>query len=164
MNYIDPDGESWVDVVVGYLVGTATNLIPGTERLRDFYSPTALADYNSALRISDNIAVAAGSTLVIAGKGGIAGAEVFAIGTSSTATGFMLMANSAENMNGGYERGNTSTGNKNSKHANLNAKGNLNNISMNTFTFITEYIGGTYISQFESLEIIWSFLKMLIIL
>lgn len=87
----------------------------------------------------------------------MAGAEVFAIGASSTATGFMLMANSAENMNGGYERGNTSTGNKNSKHANLNAKGNLNNISMNTFTFITEYIGGTYISQFESLDMMTAF-------
>ena len=152
VNYVDYDGKDWFDAFVGYLVGTATNLIPGTESLRDSYSPTDPTDYNSALRISDNIAAAAGSTLMIAGEGGmaggatmmaagttmtvssggalviaggpvaIAGAEVLAIGAISTATGAMLMANSEENKSGGYERGNISTGNKNSKHANLKAK------------------------------------------
>ena len=34
---------------------------------------------------------------------------------------------------------------------------NLNNMYMNTFTFIVEYIGGTYISQFESLDMMTAF-------
>ena len=85
VNYVDYDGKDWFDAFVGYLVGTATNLIPGTESLRDSYSPTDPTDYNSALRISDNIAAAAGSTLMIAGEGGMAGgATMMAAGTTMT--------------------------------------------------------------------------------
>ena len=50
------------------------------------------------------------------------GTEVAIAGAKTTAAGMILMANSAQNKSGGYERGNTSSGNKNSKHANQDAK------------------------------------------
>ena len=53
---------------------------------------------------------------------GASGTEVAIAGAKTTAAGMILMANSAQNKSGGYERGNTSSGNKNSKHANQDAK------------------------------------------
>ena len=152
VNFVDPDGRRWYDKAVGYSVGTLTNIIPGTGFIRDLYSPTDSGDYNSALRNVDNAAtvvgsgmtriggtgvaagtavamVGAGATVVSGGTAAVAGVPVAAIGVETailgakTATaGVILMANSAQNKSGEYERGNTSSGNKNSKYANLDAK------------------------------------------
>ena len=63
--------------------------------------------------------VGAGATVVSGGTAAVAGVPVAAIGVETailgekTATvGVILMANSAQNKSGGYERGNTSSGNK----------------------------------------------------
>ena len=152
VNFVDPDGRDILDKFVGYSLGLLTNVVPGTGRVRDLYTPTDSRDYNSALRDVDNAAavvgtgmtkvggagmiaggaaaaagvgmtVASGGTAAVVGAPVVAlGAEVAVAGAKTTAAGIMLMANSAQNKSGGYERGNTSSGNKNSKHANQDAK------------------------------------------
>ena len=118
MNFVDPDGKSWYDTVIGYAIGATTNIVPGTSRLRDSYSPDDASDYNSALRTADNTAEAVGEFITVAGM------KVTAVGMTAAASGMMMMSNSAANKSGGYERGksNVSSGNKNSKYANQKAK------------------------------------------
>ncbi len=152
VNFIDPDGRDVFDKFVGYSLGLLTNVVPGTGRVRDLYKPTDSRDYNSALRDVDNAAAVVGTGMIKVGGAGmiaggaaaaagvgmtvasggtavVVGAPVAALGTEvaiaaakTTAAGMILMANSAQNKSGGYERGNTSSGNKNSKHANQKAK------------------------------------------
>ena len=140
VNYIDPDGRDILDKFAGYSLGLLSNIVPGTGRVRDLYKPTDSRDYNSALRDVDNAAAVlgtemtkvggagmiAGGTAAAAGvgmtvaSGGAAavvgapvaalGAEVAIAGAKTTAAGMILMANSAQNKSGGYERGNTSSG------------------------------------------------------
>ena len=101
VNFVDPDGREWYDVVIGYAVGALTNIVPGSGHLRDQYTPTDSHDYNSGLRTSDNVPAAGG--------------ELVAIGAASTTAGVVLMANSAENKSGGYERGKNSNQSKGQK-------------------------------------------------
>ena len=96
VNFMDPDGRRWYDKAVGYSVGTLTNIIPGT----GVAAGTAVA------------MVGAGATVVSGGTAAVAGVPVAAIGVETailgakTATaGVILMANSAQNKSGGYERG-----------------------------------------------------------
>ena len=132
---MDPDGRRWYDALIGYAIGAMTNIVPGSGELRDQYTPADSPDYNSALRTSDNVAATAGSVLAKAGLGGVAGgsammaagatvtvssgatlaaagapvaavgAELVVSGAASATAGVVLMANSAENKSGGYERG-----------------------------------------------------------
>ncbi len=152
VNFIDPDGRDVFDKFVGYSLGLLTNVVPGTGRVRDLYTPTDSRDYNSALRDVDNAAAVVGEGMAMIGGAGMAtggataaagvgvtlasggaaavvgapvaalGAEVVIAGAKTATVGVVLMANSAQNKSGGYERGNTSSGNKNSKHANQDAK------------------------------------------
>ena len=133
--YIDLNGLDGFDKIVGYTIGTITNIIPFSSELRDLYTPTSREDYNSALRNTDytmlafgsNLtkfgggAIAVGSTIVIGGltatasTGGtiiIVGGSTAAIGITigeagsiSAATGAMLMSNSTLNKEQGYDRG-----------------------------------------------------------
>ena len=133
--YIDLNGLDGFDKIVGYTIGTITNIIPFSSELRDLYTPTSREDYNSALRNTDytmlafgsNLtkfgggAIAVGSTIVIGGltatasTGGtiiIVGGSTVAIGITigeagsiSAATGAMLMSNSTLNKEQGYDRG-----------------------------------------------------------
>ena len=97
MNFVDPDGKSWYDTVIGYAIGATTNIVPGTSRLRDSYSPDDASDYNSALRTADNTAEAVGEFMTVAGM------KVTAVGMTAAASGMMMMSNSAANKSGGYE-------------------------------------------------------------
>ena len=135
VRFADDNGEDWHDKVVGYFVGGVTNVVPGTGFIRDWYSPDNSADYNSALKRTDEAAavmgtgmmkagtgtMAAGGVLATAGVGvtastagvGVvvggpvvaAGAEMAAVGAATAATGGVLVMNSSKNKSDGYERG-----------------------------------------------------------
>ena len=138
IRYEDVDGEDWVDKVVGYAIGIATNLIPGTGTMRDAYSPNSSSDYNSTLQTTDDAASALGTALVVGGTGGMAiggtvaaagvgvtvsttgvgaivgapavavGAEVASVSAATTVTGGVMVMNSSKNKSDGYERGKSS--------------------------------------------------------
>ena len=138
IRYEDVDGEDWVDKVVGYAIGIATNLIPGTGTMRDAYSPNSSSDYNSTLQTTDDAASALGTALVVGGTGGMAiggtvaaagvgvtvstagvgaivgapavavGAEVASVSAATTVTGGIMVMNSSKNKSDGYERGKSS--------------------------------------------------------
>ena len=121
IRYEDVDGEDWVDKAAGYFIGGVTNVVPGTGFIRDWYSPDNSADYNSALRRTDNAAAALGVGMIKAGSGSMAAGGALATAgvgvTASTAgAGTMLVMNSSKNKSDGYERGkNTSTDNSTKK-------------------------------------------------
>lgn len=77
---IDPNGEDVWDKVIGYTIGTCTNIIPGSSGLRDVYHPSDSRDYNDALRISDNIAFGAGLIMVGAGTTGTGAGTSLVVG------------------------------------------------------------------------------------
>ena len=152
IRYEDVDGEDLVDKAAGYFIGGVTNVVPGTGFMRDWYTLDNSADYNSALRRTDNAAAALGVGMIKAGSSSMAaggmvaatgaeitvstagvgvivggpavavGAEIAVSGAATAVTGTMLVMNSSKNKSDGYERGNTSSGNKNMKHANQKAK------------------------------------------
>ena len=70
------------------------------------------------------IASTAGAGVVVGGPAVAAGAEIATAGAATAATGGVLAMNSSKYKNDGYERGkgNTSSGNKNMKHANPKAR------------------------------------------
>ena len=135
IRYEDVDGEDLVDKAAGYFIGGVANVVPGTGFMRDWYSPDNSADYNSALRRTDNAAAALGVGMIKAGSGSMAaggalatagvgvtastvgagvvvggpavaaGAEIAAAGVATAATGTMLVMNSSKNKSDGYERG-----------------------------------------------------------
>ena len=135
VRFADNNGEDWFDKVVGYVVGTATNLIPGTGFIRDWYSPDKSSDYNSALKHTDEAAAAlgigmigagtgtmaaggilatagvgvtastAGVGIVIGGPAVAAGAEMAAGGAATASIGGVMVMNSSKNKSDGYERG-----------------------------------------------------------
>ena len=137
VRFADDNGEDWHDKVVGYFVGGVTNVVPGTGFIRDWYSPDNSADYNSALKRTDEAAavmgtgmmkagtgtMAAGGVLATAGVGvtastagvGVvvggpvvaAGAEMAAVGAATAAIGGVMVLNSSKNKSDGYERGRT---------------------------------------------------------
>ena len=152
LRFIDPtNGEDGWDIVVGYGIGFITNIIPGTGALRDSYTPNDPSDYNNALQGVDNASMAAGASMIAFGgnamaagegtvalgtvaavtTGGVAtttvviGGTIQATGATTAAVGVMMMSNANQNKQAGYDRGkkgNVSSGNKNSAHANQKAK------------------------------------------
>ena len=113
---VDPDGNDWWDTVVGTAIGVVTNVVPGSTSLRNSYTPTDAADYNSALRNTDAAAMVVGEGMVKGGSGAIASglavagtvslALVDAPLTVTVAAGdVVLMANGAANTSKGYNYG-----------------------------------------------------------
>ena len=134
---VDPDGNDWWDTVVGTAIGVVINVVPGSTSLRNSYTPTDAADYNSALRNTDAAAMVVGEGMVKGGSGAIAsGLAVAAVaGTASLALvdapltvtvaagGIVLMANGAANTSKGYNYGGQKdTKSGSSKEAFRNAK------------------------------------------
>ena len=133
MRFIDPDGNSLWDAIVGTAYGIATNIVPGSTSLREQYTPTDAADYNNALRSTDAAAVVVGETMVKGGGGAAATGGVVALaggavslsgigvtvgataaaigvtvaeaGAATAAGGIVLMANSSANAAAGYNYG-----------------------------------------------------------
>ena len=133
IRFSDFEGLDWRDKIVGGIIGAATNIVPGSSPIRDFYAPNDASDYNQALRIADNVAFAIGGAAIVGGEFGVgAGTSVALAGAATASTivaapegaaavaggaltiagsealkgaGVMLMANSASNKAGGYERG-----------------------------------------------------------
>ena len=118
VRFADDNGEDWHDKVVGYFVGGVTNVVPGTGFIRDWYSPDNSADYNSALKRTDEAAAVMGTGMMKAGTGTMAaggvvvggpvvaaGAEMAAVGAATATTGGVLVMNSSKNKSDGYERG-----------------------------------------------------------
>ena len=154
VRFADDNGEDWHDKVVGYFVGGVTNVVPGTGFIRDWYSPDNSADYNSALKRTDEAAavmgtgmmkagtgtMAAGGVLATAGVGvtastagvGVvvggpvvaAGAEMAAVGAATAATGGVLVMNSSKNKSDGYERGKSNVSSGNKNSRHANLKAN----------------------------------------
>ena len=152
VNFVDPDGKSWYDTVIGYAIGATTNIVPGTSRLRDSYSPDDASDYNSALRTADNTAEAVGEFMTVAGVIGttvgatmtfsgtgaavssagtlavvavpvaVAGMKVTAVGMTAAASGMMMMSNSTANKSGGYEKGKSNVSSGNKNSKHANQK------------------------------------------
>ena len=134
VNLIDPDGQDFLDKIIGLLIGVVTNIVPGSGYLRDLYPPNNTRDYNDALEITDKAAeavgvlsvsagsasTAVGTAMVAAGGGAtlsvvgapegvaIAGAGVTVITESAelVLAGANLKANASANQAGGYNRGN----------------------------------------------------------
>ena len=135
VNRIDPDGMDDEDKIVGYVVGTITNVIPFSGFMRDSYTPNDSEDYNDALHTTDKVASGLGKGMVAAGGtssaiggtlmgGGMtatvtSGGTAFVASVPATAIGGTLMkvgailgltgatmnANSNSNKSAGYERG-----------------------------------------------------------
>ncbi len=136
VRYIDPDGRDWIDKVAGVIIGTVTNVIPGTSNLRDTYSPNDAGDYNNTLRTVDGVSIVVGGGMMTGGGAGVgAGTSIVIAGgvTASTvvgapegaaiaaggavvitgsealmAGGAILTANAATNASKGYDYGNSS--------------------------------------------------------
>ena len=81
IRFSDKTGCDRLDIVSGWFIGIATNIIPGTSGLRDSYTPNNDTDYNNALQGADNAMTVIGEGMSDAGKGGIA------VGTAIAATG-----------------------------------------------------------------------------
>ena len=133
IRFIDPDGNDWWDAIVGTAIGVATNIVPGSTSLRNSYTPTDAADYNSALRNTDAAAMVIGEGMVKGGSSAItsgltvaavAGTASLAVvdapvtvpvaaggivvakaGAATAAGGIVLMANGAANTSKGYNYG-----------------------------------------------------------
>lgn len=96
-----------------------TNVVPGSTSLRNSYTPTDAADYNSALRNTETAAMVIGEGMVKDGSGAItSGLAVAAVaGTASLAVvdapvtvpvaagGGVLLANGSANAVAGYNYG-----------------------------------------------------------
>ena len=137
---VDPDGMTDWDKVVGFLIGTATNIIPGTGFARDLYQPEDKSDYNQGLKTSDDVSEIVGKAMVVAGgtldaTGGataatgalvsvsvvgapagtvavVGGVAEITTGETLVLCGSMMLANMADNAKQGYNRGqNDSSGN-----------------------------------------------------
>lgn len=112
MRYKDPDGRDNWDVVWGYSIGLATNVIPGTGFLRDRYSPNDLSDYNNALQGVDNASIVVGSGMIdVGGTGMVIGGAAVTVGSGGAAAvaGTVLMTNGKQNQDAGYNRGKNSS-------------------------------------------------------
>ena len=137
---VDPDGMTDWDKVVGFLIGTVTNIIPGTGFARDLYQPEDKSDYNQGLKTSDDVSEIVGKAMVVAGgtldaTGGataatgalvsvsvvgapagtvavVGGVAEITTGETLVLCGSMMLANMADNAKQGYNRGqNDSSGN-----------------------------------------------------
>ena len=104
LRYIDPDGRNLLDYVAGTIIGVATNVIPGSTGLRNQYTPTDAAHYNTALSTLDNSAQAGGALLTINGGNKlVAGGLIAAAGGAQLAmpTGVTQVTGSATATAGG---------------------------------------------------------------
>ena len=145
VNRTDPDGLSDWDKVAGAVIGVVSNVVPGAGSLRDLYRPTDFDDYNNALRRADVASLilggamistgggmdAIGSTAVAGGaiaiatvagapEGAIAvagGAATAATGAALVSGGMVVLANAADNVKDGYNRGNDQTSGEKKKPA-----------------------------------------------
>lgn len=146
---VDPDGMTDWDKVVGFLIGTATNIIPGTGFARDLYQPEDKSDYNQGLKTSDDVSEIVGKAMVVAGgtldaTGGataatgalvsvsvvgapagtvavVGGVAEITTGQTLVLSGSMMLANTADNAKQGYNRG------QKSANKDDNSKGQINN-------------------------------------
>jgi len=133
---VDPDGKDWIDRIVGVGIGVVTNNYPGSTSIRDLYTPNDASDYNGALQIIDNTAMAVGAVMIVAGgfemaagsgaagAGGIiaasgvgspvgglvagAGGTTIAAGGAEIIGGTVLLGNAYLNKQGGYNYGRVS--------------------------------------------------------
>jgi RHS repeat-associated protein len=154
---IDPDGNTWGDIVVGFAIGVATNIIPGSTSLREHYTPDEPDDYNSTLRAVDNTAATAGASAVILGSGEMAAGGTMAAGglvatasvvgapagvpvaigggalalkgAATAAAGGIVIVNASANKAAGYNYGNTGKG-KNNLKPDSNAGGDHSTIKV----------------------------------
>ena len=55
------------DKIIGALIGTATNMVPGTGFVRDLYQPEDIADYNQGLKAADDVSEVVGKAMVVTG-------------------------------------------------------------------------------------------------
>ena len=134
----DPRGDTPKDVLMGGIIGLVTNVLPMSGKLRDKYDPKDKSDYNYGLQAADAAAAIVGAVMIISGEGGqTAGGGLLAIGAGVSATGvgapeggavaiggaiaiagglasevggLMILANTADNVKSGYERGKDSQG------------------------------------------------------
>ncbi|MCQ2185670.1 MAG: toxin C-terminal domain-containing protein [Bacteroidales bacterium] len=127
--FVDPDGKSPKDRLLGYVIGVSTNLIPGASVLRDLYSPDSALEYNSALESADELSLKVGISALTAGMGtalgggqvamggvvaaptgagvvaAAVGAEVSITGGIVAAVGANVVLNASYNSSQGYNRG-----------------------------------------------------------
>ena len=129
---VDQSGYDWRDKVAGFLIGTATNIIPASS-WRDAYNPNDIYDYNAGLQVADNVLKATGgamvaigiaaqtfgtsgevaglvaSTSVVGAPGGLviagAGAATVSVGDATALFGSYMMSNVSQNEKDGYLRG-----------------------------------------------------------
>lgn len=80
MKFIDPDGKDWWDKVAGFIIGTATNIVPGTTGLRNTYTPNNRSDYNRTLQATDAASLVVGGVMIIGGGSKIAAGGSIAAG------------------------------------------------------------------------------------
>jgi RHS repeat-associated protein len=135
IRFVDPDGKDDLDKVVGFAYGIITNLIPGTDFLRDGYTPNNTADYNSGLKSADKTTALVGTIMLLDGGkdvatglgvasvgvvataytgGGTApaavistggGVAVAATGAAKMGVGAVILSNTSSNSSKGYNRG-----------------------------------------------------------
>lgn len=145
----DPDGDDWIDALVGYGIGAVTNIVPNSTHLRNTYIPKDADDYNASLRATDNIAIVGGIAGVasggnmMAGGGGLAaggglvalsvvgapaGAAMATVGGGTASTGAavalgsgLVLTNGVNNRNAGYNYGKPKQKTSNSTETTQNA-------------------------------------------
>ena len=92
IRYADLDGRDGQDKLFGYVIGSITNVIPGSGKLRDLYRPHDSKDYNRALENCDKAAIAVGDFATKSGMLLITTGEVATgIGEGMMATGGVLV-------------------------------------------------------------------------
>ena len=135
IRYVDPNGKDDWDKVVGFVYGIVTDVIPGTDDLRDSYTPSNYADYNTGLQNADKTSNVVGAALVVDGgkdvatglsvastsatvmvaSGGttapvtgttaVGGLTLAAKGGLEMGVGAVMLANTSKNSSKGYDRG-----------------------------------------------------------
>jgi len=88
VKYVDPDGNSAKDKIMGWTLGTITNAIPlaSLTNIRDSYTPDNPSDYNGSLQSVDNLAFCAGAALMASGAADIVGGTAIAEAGLAVAT------------------------------------------------------------------------------
>ncbi len=135
IRFVDPNGKDDWDKVVGFVYGIVTDVIPGTDGLRDSYTPSNYADYNTGLQNADKTSTVVGAALVVDGgkdvatglsvastsatvmvaSGGttapvtgttaVGGLTLAAKGGLEMGVGAVMLANTSKNSSKGYDRG-----------------------------------------------------------
>ena len=147
---VDQSGYDWRDKVAGFLIGTATNIIPASS-WRDAYNPNDIYDYNAGLQVADNVLKATGgamvaigiaaqtfgtsgevgglvaSTSVVGAPGGLviagAGAATVAVGDATALFGSYMMSNVSQNEKDGYLRGKNASSSREARREAMRQEG-----------------------------------------